>query len=64
MTYVKRYNEKMEERCFENRAKPSNRVVTGVVFDLGKVKIEFSVVSDRGDCQPPDAFYCIKKYCS
>ena len=30
------------------------------VDDLGKVKIEFSVVSDRGECQLPDAFYRIK----
>ena len=34
------------------------------VFDLGKVEIEFSIVSDRGECQLPDAFYQIKKYCS
>ena len=26
------------------------------VFDLGKVKLEFSVVSDRGYCQLPDDF--------
>ena len=32
------------------------------VFDLAKVEIEFSVVSDRGECQLPDAFYLIKKY--
>ena len=25
-------------------------------FDLGKVKLEVSVVSDRGECQLPDAF--------
>ena len=31
------------------------------VDDLGKV--EFSIVSDRGECQLPDAFYRIKKYC-
>ena len=31
---------------------------------LAKVEIEFSVVSDRGECQLPDAFYWIKKYCS
>ena len=36
----------------------------GGVFDLAKVEIEFSVVSDRGECQLPDAFYRIKKYCS
>ena len=36
----------------------------GGVDDLGKVNIEFSVVSDRGVCQLPDAFYRIKKYCS
>ena len=36
---------------------------TGGFFDPGKVKIEFSVVSDRGECQLPDAFYWIKKYC-
>ena len=29
----------------------------GGVNDLGKVRIEFSVVSDRGECQLPDAFY-------
>ena len=32
------------------------------VFDLGKIKIEFSVVSDSEECQLPDAFYWIKKY--
>ena len=26
------------------------------VFDLGKVEMEFSIVSDRGECQLPDAF--------
>ena len=26
-----------------------------------KVKIEFSVVPDRGECHLPDAFYQIKK---
>ena len=34
------------------------------VIDLGKVKIELSIVSDREECQLPDAFYRIKKYCS
>ena len=34
------------------------------VDDPGMVKIEFSVVSDRWECQLPDAFYRIKKYCS
>ena len=34
------------------------------VDDPGKVKIEFYVVPDRGECQIPDAFYQIKKYCS
>ena len=29
----------------------------GGVDDPGKVKIEFSVVSDRGEYQLPDAFY-------
>ena len=33
----------------------------GGVNDPGKDKIEFSVVSDRGECQLPDAFYRIKK---
>ena len=28
----------------------------GGVFDLGKVEIEFSTVSDGGECQLPDAF--------
>ena len=36
----------------------------GGVDDPGKVKIEFSVVSDRRECQLPDAFYRIRKYCS
>ena len=30
-------------------------------FDLAKVEIEFSIVSNRGECQIPDAFYWIKK---
>ena len=34
------------------------------VNDPGKVRIKFSVVSDRGECQLPDAFNQIKKYCS
>ena len=34
------------------------------VDDLGKVKIKFSAVSDRGECQLLDAFYWIKKFCS
>ena len=33
----------------------------GGVDSLGKVQIEFSVVSDRRECQQPDAFYQIKK---
>ena len=33
----------------------------GGVDDLMKVKIEFSVVSDRGECQLQDALYRIKK---
>ena len=33
------------------------------VADLGMVKIEFYVVSNRGGPQLPDAFYRIKKYC-
>ena len=37
---------------------------TGEVFDLAKVEIEFSVVSDREECQLPDAFYRIKNYFS
>ena len=36
----------------------------GGVDDPGKVKIEFYVVPDKGECQLPDAFYQIKKYCS
>ena len=36
----------------------------GGVFDLAKVEIEFFIVSDREECQLPDAFYRIKKYCS
>ena len=32
----------------------------GGVDSLGKVQIEFSVVSDRRECQQPDAFYRIK----
>ena len=34
------------------------------VNDLVKVEFEFSIVSDRGECQLPDYFYRIKKYCS
>ena len=36
----------------------------GGVPDLGMVKIEFYVVSNRGEPQLPDAFYRFKKYCS
>ena len=36
----------------------------GGVDDPGKVEIEFTVVPDRGECQLPDTFYQIKKYCS
>ena len=36
----------------------------GGVDDPRKVKIEFSVVPGRGECQLPGAFYQIKKYCS
>ena len=36
----------------------------GGVDDLGKVKIEFSIVSYRSVCQLPGAFYRIKTYCS
>ena len=31
---------------------------------LAQVEIEFSIVSNRGECQVSDAFYWIKKYCS
>ena len=34
----------------------------GGVPDLGMVKIEFSIVLDRGEPKLPDAFYRIKKY--
>ena len=34
----------------------------GWVPNLGLVKIEFSIVLDRGEPQLPDAFYQIKKY--
>ena len=34
------------------------------VDDLGKVKIEFPAFDDRGECQLPNAFYWIKKFCS
>ena len=34
----------------------------GGVFNPAKVEIGFSFVSDRGECQLPDAFYQIKKY--
>ena len=30
---------------------------------LGKVNIELSVVSERGECQLLDAFYQIKNFC-
>ena len=33
------------------------KIWPGGVFDLAKVEIEFSVVSDRGKCQVMDAFY-------
>ena len=33
----------------------------GGVPDLGMVKIEFSIVLNRGESQLPDAFYRIKK---
>ena len=36
----------------------------GGVDDPGKVEIEFTIVPDRGECQLPDTFYQIKKYCS
>ena len=36
----------------------------GGVDDPGKVEIELTVVPDRGECQLPDTFYQIKKYCS
>ena len=36
----------------------------GGVDDPGKVEIEFTVVPDRGECQLPNTFYQIKKYCS
>ena len=36
----------------------------GGVDDPGKAEIEFTVVTDRGECQLPDTFYQIKKYCS
>ena len=32
------------------------------VFNLANVEIEFSIVSDRGECQLPDVFNRIKKY--
>ena len=38
--------------------------LTRAVDDLGKVKIEFPAFDDRGECQLPDPFYWIKKYCS
>ena len=34
------------------------------VDDPGKVEIEFPADPDRGECQLPDSFYQIKKYCS
>ena len=43
-------------------AQTTNLAINGPgVFDLGKVKIEFSIVSDRGECQLPNAFYQIKQ---
>ena len=33
----------------------------GGLVNIGKVKIEFSVVSDRGECQLSNDFYRIKK---
>ena len=44
-------------KCFH----PGKSLLRGRgVFDLGKVKIEFNVVSERGECQLPDAFYWTK----
>ena len=47
-----------------NKSPKWDQVKGAGVFDLAKVEIEFSVVSDRGECQLPDAFDRIKKYCS
>ena len=47
------YSQKVYER-FEGAG--------GAVPDHGMVKIEFSIVLDRGESQLPDAFYRIKKY--
>ena len=43
----------MKMKCFKG---------AGGVPDLEMVKIEFSIVLDRGEPQLPDAFYQIKKY--
>ena len=44
--------------------KPVTVKGAGGAFDLAKVEIEFYVVSDKGECQLPNAFYRIKKYFS
>ena len=36
----------------------------GGVFNLANVEIEFSIVSDRGECQLPDVSNRVKKYWS
>ena len=36
----------------------------GLIVKSGEGQIEFSVVSDGGECQLPGAFYWIKKHCS
>ena len=42
---------------FKNACRPQKYPFKGAeVDDPGKVKIEFSVVFDRGECQLPDAF--------
>ena len=47
-----------------NGMQPCKIKGAGGVDDPGKVEIEFTVVPDRGECQLPDTFYQIKKYCS
>ena len=55
--YSSYYYDILISHCFKNLRGPGG-------FDLGKVKIEFSVTSDRKEhCQLPDAFYWIRKYC-
>ena len=46
-----------------NGMQPCKIKGAGGVDDPGKVEIEFTVVPDSVECQLPDTFYQIKKYC-